>query len=122
MFYPNCTRNHIITYTYSTFSLLVLHPKLTELVMRNAKTEDEAKKTEVAVVLLEAYASLTCCCILYITSAVPNIFINQALYLNCLLHSILVLLVYDLTMFNSTQPFSNQITSTSSSVMYHWYQ
>ncbi|CAB4014263.1 lisH domain and HEAT repeat-containing KIAA1468 homolog [Paramuricea clavata] len=38
-----------------------LHPKLTELVMRNAKTEDEAKKTEVAVVLLEAYASLTCC-------------------------------------------------------------
>jgi hypothetical protein len=53
--------------------------------MRNAKTEDEAKKTEVAVVLLEAYASLTCCCILYITSAVPNIFINQALYLNCLL-------------------------------------
>ena len=42
---------------------VVLHPKLTELVVRNNKAEDEAKKTEVAVTLLEAYASLTCCCI-----------------------------------------------------------
>ncbi|XP_028391944.1 RAB11-binding protein RELCH-like [Dendronephthya gigantea] len=38
-----------------------LHPKLTELVLRNGNTEDEAKKTELAVTLLEAYASLTCC-------------------------------------------------------------
>jgi hypothetical protein len=50
--------------------------------MRNAKTEDEAKKTEVAVVLLEAYASLTCCCILYITSAVINFMLNHVALLN----------------------------------------
>ncbi|XP_046842771.1 RAB11-binding protein RELCH homolog [Xenia sp. Carnegie-2017] len=38
-----------------------LHPKLTELVLRNAKTGDQSKKTEISIVLLEAYASLTCC-------------------------------------------------------------
>lgn len=40
--------------------------------MRNAKIEDEVKKTEVAVALLEAYASLTCCCILCVALDVLN--------------------------------------------------
>ena len=60
-FYPEYVAN------YNVICSLVLLPRLVVMATINNQSQDDTRRREIALELMEAYVSLTCCCILFIT-------------------------------------------------------
>ena len=60
-FYPEYVAN------YNVICSPVLLPRLVVMATINNQSQDDTRRREIALELMEAYVSLTCCCILFIT-------------------------------------------------------
>lgn len=52
---------------YNVICSPVLLPRLVVMATINNQSQDDTRRREIALELMEAYVSLTCCCILFIT-------------------------------------------------------
>lgn len=71
---------------YDVFRLPVLLPRLVVMATINNQSQDDTRRREIALELMEAYVSLTCCCILFITLEKLMFNINCCRLVPSLLH------------------------------------